>query len=198
MSVEDKVLSHDDRAYGKARTPVEIVDRTVTVGYKKSYGGMSPYFAGIQQGADSVLRYTICENGDGHDVSGSTLRFQVPRADCPECWGKTKWQDLPNDARFYVDALSTAVELAGISFMDQLPVTVAWLKAKLPDGTELDTLASGMVSVDDFHRLQRGSELRPVFREKPQGNASDVMWILKGTLVDQLPKGYVTSKNYDL
>ncbi|MBI4388545.1 MAG: hypothetical protein HY580_00055 [Nitrospinae bacterium] len=197
MPVEDKPLDRGDKAYRPARTEVVIVDRQVRVGYKKSYGGMSPYIKGIMGGADARLFYTVCENAGGHD-RGGTLRFQIPRADCPECYGRTRWEQLPDGARFYVNTLSTAVELAGISFMDQLPVTVAWISAALPgaEGAELDTLTAGMVRVEDYTRLKKGDELRPVFRSEPRASASDAMWVLKGTLKKWWPEGYVQSKNY--
>ncbi|MBI4384573.1 MAG: hypothetical protein HY579_11130 [Nitrospinae bacterium] len=197
MPVEDKPLDPGDKAYRPAKTEVLIVHRQVRIGYKKSYGGMSPYIKGIMGGGDARLLYTVCENAGGHD-RGGILRFQVPRADCPECYGRTRWEQLPDGARFYVNTLSTAVELAGISFMDQLPVTVAWISAVLPgpEGAELDTLTAGMVRVEDYTRLKKGDELRPVFRHSPRASASDAMWVLKGTPKEGWPEGYVQSKNY--
>lgn len=199
MPVKDQALNPDDRAYKSARTEVVIVSREVNIKYKKSYGGMSPYIKGIMGGRRARLLYTVCDNAEGHDKAG-VLRFQVPRADCPQCYEKTKWEPLSDGARFYVNTLSTAVELAGISFMDQLPVTVAWIKAKLPgaDGVELDTLVAGMVCVEDYARLKKGDELRPVFRRNAQAGAGDVMWVLKGTPEEKFPEGYVPSRYYTI
>ena len=95
-----------------------------------------------------------------------------------------------------VETKSTAVNLAGISFMDQLPVTVAWIKAVLADGTELDTLTAGMVCLDDYNSLVKGDELRPVFRKEPRAAASDVMWVRSGTPVQDWPEGYLPSNRY--
>lgn len=195
MPVEDKALDSGDKAYKPARTDVVIVSREVQVKYKKSYGGMSPYMRGIMGAAEARLLYTVCANADGHDRQ-KVLMFQVPRADCPECYERTRWEQLPDDTRFYIETLSTAVELAGISFMNQLPVTVAWVKAVLADGTELDTLAAGMVRAQDYTQLKKGDELRPVFRSEPKASAGDVMWVLKGT--DKFPEGYVPSKHYKI
>jgi len=197
MPVEDKALSAGDKAYNPARSDVVIVQREVRTKYKKSYGGMSPYIKGILAGKDAELFYTVCDNVDGHDDLG-TLRFQVPRSDCPECYEKTRWEKLPGDTGFYVDTLSTAVELAGISFMDQLPVTVAWIKAVLPgDGlVELDTLIAGMVCSEDYSRLKKGDELRPVFRQEARASAGDVMWVMKDAR--KFPEGYVQSKYYKI
>lgn len=195
MPVEDKYLDRGDKAYKPAKTDVVIVNRHVEISYKKSYGGMSPYIRGIMGAGEAKLFYTVCDNKAGHDEP-KILRFQVPRADCPECYEKTRWEQLSDGTQFHVNTLSTAVELAGISFMDQLPVTVAWISAVLPDTpkTELDTLVAGMVRVEDYQRLKKGDELRPVFRIFPKASASDVMWILKGTR--DLPEGYVASKYY--
>lgn len=197
MPIEDKALDRGDKAYRPAKTDVVIVSRKVEIRYKKSYGGMSPYIKGIMGGRDARLLYTICGNIEGHDEP-RTLRFLVPRADCPECYEKTRWEQLPGETRFYVNTLSTAVELAGISFMEQLPVTVAWISAVLPDPgkTELDTLVAGMVRVEDYTRLKKGDELRPVFRQEPKASASDVMWVLKGT--KELPLGYIPSNHYEV
>ncbi len=84
--------------------------------------------------------------------------------------------------------------------MDQLPVTVAWIKAILPDdeNTELDTLVAGMVLSEDYMNLKKGDEIRPVFRKNPASNASDVMWVLKGTTFEKFPAGYIESKNYQV
>lgn len=197
MPVEDKYLDRGDKAYRPAKSEVVIVNRRVEISYKKSYGGMSPYIRGIMGAGEARLFYTVCGNSAGHDEPKPRL-FLVPRADCPECYEKTGWEQLPDGTRFYVNTLSTAVELAGISFMDQLPVTVAWISAVLPDAgkTELDTLVAGMVRSEDYQRLKKGDELRPVFRFSPKASASDVMWILKGA--GDLPVGYIASKYYTL
>lgn len=195
MTVEERFLVPPDKSYKASRHSDRLVitERNVSIRYKKSYGGMSPYFQGIMKGEDAVLRYTSCDNASGHDEPG-TLRYQVPRADCGECFEKTTWDTLPGETGFFVETKSTAVTLAGISFMDDLPVTVAWIKAILPDNVELDTLAAGMVAVKDYNSLVRDDELRPVFRKEPRASASDVMWIRKGTL--ELPEGYLASKHY--
>jgi len=197
MPVKDNYLDPSDKSYKPSRHPEElvIVEREASIRYKKSYGGVSPYFHGIMEKDKAVLRYTICPNKDGHDEA-RVLQFQVPRADCPECYEKTTWETLPGETRFYVETKSTAVNLAGISFMDQLPVTVAWIKAVLPENTELDTLVAGMVSLEDYNTLDKGEELRPVFRESPRAAASDVMWVQKGTPVRNLPDGYIPSRHY--
>ncbi len=158
---------------------------------------MSPYFQGIMEKEKAVLRYTVCSNQDGHDEQ-RVLRFQVPRMDCPECYEKTAWESLPGETRFTVETKSTAVNLAGISFMDQLPVTVAWVQAVLPEGIELDTLTAGMVSLEDYNTLVKGDELRPVFRKAPRASASDVMWVRSGTLGRDLPEGYIPSNRYKI
>lgn len=197
MPVKDTILNRDDKAYRHARTDVVIVQREVHIKYKKSYGGMSPYIQGIMEGEHARLLYTICDQAEGHDDL-KPLSFQVPRADCPECYASTRWEELPGETCFNVETFSTAVDLAGISFMDQLPVTVAWIKAILPDdgNTELDTLVAGMVLSEDYKRLKKGNEVRPVFRKNPASNASDVMWVLKGTSFKKFPAGYIESKNY--
>ena len=196
MPIDDNVLPRGDKAYRPAKTDVVIVSRKVEISYKKSYGGMSPYIKGIMGGEDAKLLYTLCDNIEGHDEP-RILRYLAPRADCPECYEKARWEQLPDDAKFYVNTLSTAVDLGGVSFMDQLPVTVAWISATLPDGkTELDTLVAGMVRVEDYTLLKKDDELRPVFRREPKASASDVMWVLRGT--EKLPKGYVPSKHYSV
>lgn len=199
MTVRDQYLNPDDKSYKPSRHPgkLVVVEREASIRYKKSYGGMSPYFQGIMEKENAVLRYTLCSNAAGHDEP-QVLRFQVPRMDCPECYEKTVWETLPGATRFTVETKSTAVNLAGISFMDQLPVTVAWIKADLPDGTELDTLASGMVSLDDYNTLAKGDEVRPVFRKDPHASASDVMWVRRGTPDNKLPEGYIASLHYNL
>ncbi len=197
MPVKDTFLNPEDKSYKPSHHPehLVVVEREATIRYKKSYGGMSPYFQGIMEKEKAVLRYTVCSNQDGHDES-RVLRFQVPRADCPECYEKTAWETLPGETGFMVETRSTAVNLAGISFMDQLPVTVAWIKAVLPEGTELDTLTAGMVSLDDYNSLVKGDELRPVFRKEPRAAASDVMWVRSGTPVQDWPEGYLPSNRY--
>ncbi|CAI2719327.1 hypothetical protein [Nitrospina watsonii] len=197
MPVNDSYLDPKDRAYAPAKTEVVMVRRQVSIDYKKTYGGISPYINGIMGGTRARLLFTFCENAEGHDF-GKVLRFQVPRTDCPECYGRTEWAALPGETRFFIDTLSTAVELAGISFKDRLPVTVAWVRAHLPDTefTELDTLVAGMVDSDDYKKRKRGDELRPVFRDDPIANFSDVMWVLAGTPRKAFPEGYVASKHY--
>jgi uncharacterized OB-fold protein len=197
MPVKDTILNRQDKAYRHARTDVVIVQREVHIKYKKSYGGMSRYIQGIMGAEHARLLYAICDKAEDHDDQ-KPLRFQVPRADCPECYAPTRWQELPGDTRFIVETFSTAVDLAGISFMDQLPVTVAWIKAILSDdkNTELDTLVAGMVLSEDYKELKKGDEVRPVFRKNPASNASDVMWVLLGTAFERFPSGYVESKNY--
>jgi uncharacterized OB-fold protein len=199
MPVKDTFLNPEDKSYKPSRHPehLVVVEREATIRYKKSYGGMSPYFQGIMEKEKAVLRYTVCSNQDGHDEQ-RVLRFQVPRMDCPECYEKTAWESLPGETRFTVETKSTAVNLAGISFMDQLPVTVAWVQAVLPEGIELGTLTAGMVSLEDYNTLIKGDELRPVFRKAPRASASDVMWVRKGTPVRDLPEGYILSKRYKI
>ena len=197
MAVQDNYLDPGDKSYRPSQHPRElvIVERKAHISYKKSYGGVSKYFHGIMGKENATLRYTVCANKDGHDA-GRELRFQVPRADCPECYEKTIWETLPENARFFVETKSTAVDLAGISFLDQLPVTVAWIKAVLPGNLELDTLTAGMVSLEDYNSLAKGDELRPVFRKIPRATASDVMWVRPGTPGQDFPEGYLSSKNY--
>ncbi len=199
MPVKDTFLNPEDKSYKPSRHPENLVmvEREATIRYKKSYGGMSAYFQGIMEKENAVLRYTVCSNQDGHDEQ-RVLRFQVPRMDCPECYEKTAWDSLPGETRFIVETKSTAVNLAGISFMDQLPVTVAWIKAVLPEGIELDTLTAGMVSLEDYNTLVKGDELRPVFRKAPKASASDVMWVPRGTRGQKLPEGYIPSKYYNI
>ncbi len=199
MPVKDTFLNPEDKSYKPSRHPEKlvVVEREATIRYKKSYGGMSAYFQGIMEKENAVLRYTICSNQDGHDEQ-RVLRFQVPRMDCPECYEKTAWDSLPGETRFIVETKSTAVNLAGISFMDQLPVTVAWIKAVLPEGIELDTLTAGMVNLEDYNTLVKGDELRPVFRKAPKASASDVMWVPRGTRGQKLPEGYIPSKYYNI
>ena len=199
MPVKDTFLNPEDKSYKPSSNPENLVmvEREATIRYKKSYGGMSAYFQGIMEKENAVLRYTVCSNQDGHDEQ-RVLRFQVPRMDCPECYEKTAWDSLPGETRFIVETKSTAVNLAGISFMDQLPVTVAWIKAVLPEGIELDTLTAGMVKLEDYNTLAKGDELRPVFRKAPKASASDVMWVPKGTRGQKLPEGYIPSKNYNI
>ena len=199
MPVKDTFLNPEDKSYKPSRHPenLVIVEREAAIRYKKSYGGMSPYFQGIMEKENAVLRYTVCSNQDGHDEQ-RVLRFQVPRMDCPECYEKTAWDSLPGETRFIVETKSTAVNLAGISFMDQLPVTVAWIKAVLPGGIELDTLTAGMVSLEDYNTLVKGDELRPVFRKSPRASASDVMWVRSGSPLRDLPEGYIPSKCYSI
>jgi len=199
MPVKDTFLNPEDKSYKPSRHPenLVVVEREATIRYKKSYGGMSAYFQGIMEKENAVLRYTVCSNQDGHDEQ-RVLRFQVPRMDCPECYEKTAWDSLPGETRFIVETKSTAVNLAGISFMDQLPVTVAWIKAVLPEGIELDTLTAGMVNLEDYNTLVKGDELRPVFRKAPKASASDVMWVPRGTRGQKLPEGYIPSKYYNI
>lgn len=199
MTVRDQFLNPEDKSYKPSCDPEKlvVVEREATIRYKKSYGGMSAYFQGIMEKENAVLRYTVCSNQDGHDEQ-RVLRFQVPRIDCPECYEKTAWESLPGKTRFMVETKSTAVNLAGISFMDQLPVTVAWVKAVLPEGIELDTLTAGMVSLEDYNTLVKGDELRPVFRKAPRASASDVMWVRKGTSVKNLPEGYIPGNRYKI
>ncbi|MFQ5451394.1 MAG: hypothetical protein ACE5E9_12260 [Nitrospinaceae bacterium] len=199
MTVKDDFLDPTDKSYKPSQHPGRLVltGREVRVKYKKSYGGMSPYFQGIMERENAVLRYTYCANENGHDRPRVT-RYQVPRADCAECYEKTTWESLPGDTGFFVETKSTAVNLAGISFMEDLPVTVAWIRAVLPGGVELDTLTAGMVSLKDYSALVKGNELRPVFRSRPQATASDVMWVPKGTPVGEFPEGYVASKFYSI
>ncbi len=197
MTIEDRYLDLKDKSYKPSQhsNKLIITERNVNVQYKKSYGGMSSYFQGIMQGKDAVLRYTSCSNKDGHDEP-KIIRYQVPRGDCPECYGKTEWEILPGETQFYVETKSTAVDLAGITFMNDLPVTVAWIKAVLPGHVELDTLAAGMVKTDDYNKIIKGVELRPVFRKEPKATASDVMWVKKGTPQKEFPEGYIQSKYY--
>ncbi len=199
MPVKDTFLNPEDKSYKPSRHPENLVmvEREATIRYKKSYGGMSAYFQGIMEKENAVLRYTVCSNQDGHDEQ-RVLRFQVPRMDCPECYEKTAWDSLPGETRFIVETKSTAVNLAGISFMDQLPVTVAWIKAVLPEGIELDTLTAGMVNLEDYNTLVKGDELRPVFRKAPKASASDIMWVPRGTRGQKLPEGYIPSKYYNI
>ncbi len=197
MTLEDRFLPPQDKSYKPSQNPDErvIVERRASITYKKSYGGMSPYFQGIMGGGAAVLCYTSCANREGHDEP-RVIRYQVPRTDCPECYERTRWDTLPGATRFFVETKSTAVTLAGISFLNRLPVTVAWIRAVLPDGTELDTLAAGMVEIEDYDRLVRGDELRPVFRQDPRASASDVMWVPRGTPGDRFPGGYIASRHY--
>jgi len=199
MPVEDKLLDKKDRAYRSSKNidHLVIVERNASIAYKKSYGGISRYFEGIMQGEDSILKYTVCYNKIGHDEP-RVIRYQVPRKDCQECYEETSWKDMPKSTRFYVETMSTAVNLAGISFKDQLPVTVAWILAKIPGKYELDTLTAGMVDIEDYDSLMKGDELKPVFRKEPRATASDVMWVRKGTKKNDIPKGYVASKQYKL
>ncbi len=197
MTVEDRFLQPQDKSYKPSRHPEQIIiaERNVRICYKKSYGGMSRYFQGIMRKEEAVLYYSHCGNEKGHDIL-RTIRYQVPRADCAECYEKTQWKTLPDATGFFVETKSTAVELAGISFMNDLPVTVAWVRAVLPEKIELDTLAAGMVSIEDYDSLIKGDELRPVFRKEPRATASDVMWVRKGSR--RLPEGYGPSSNYKI
>ena len=197
MTVEDRFLDATDKSYkaSKHRDELIIVERNVNVKYKKSYGGISRYFQGIMKKEDSVLLYTFCANESGHDEP-RVIHYQVPRADCAECYCPTTWAKLSGQSKFFVETKSTAVSLAGISFMNDLPVTVAWIRTVLPDVTELDTLAAGMVAIKDYDGLVKGDELRPVFRQEPKATASDVMWVRKDSV--EIPEGYTPSKHYAL
>ena len=199
MTVKDTLLPSADKSYKPSQRPDRLViaRRKVNVEYRKSYGGISLYFEGIMKDEKAVLRFTYCANKEEHDEP-RILRFLVPRADCPECYHRTEWDILPDATRFYVETKSTAVSVAGISFMDRLPVTVAWLKAVLPDGVELDTLVAGMVGAKDYDSLAKGDELKPLFRKEPEATASDVMWVQKGTPPEDWPEEYLASKFYEV
>lgn len=199
MTVKDTLLPSTDKSYKPSQQPDHLViaRRKVNVEYKKSYGGMSLYFEGIMKGEKAILRYTYCANKEEHDEP-RILRFLVPRADCPECYQRTEWDILHGQTRFYVETKSTAVRLAGISFMDRIPVTVAWIKAVLPGDVELDTLIAGMVSTKDYNSLVKGDELKPLFRKEPEATASDVMWVHKRTPPKDWPEEYLASKFYEM
>ncbi|AKS32098.1 Zn-ribbon domain-containing OB-fold protein [Mycolicibacterium goodii] len=63
------------------RSPFEIDDE-LRVLYKYGYGGITPFFAGLAEGAEGY-QTSVCDSCE--------LAYCPPRIHCQECWGTTKW-----------------------------------------------------------------------------------------------------------
>ncbi len=90
--------------------PAMVIDFPRSLSHIHTYGLLSPFFKGLKQGK---LLATRCTNPNCPEKR----RWLPPRADCPDCYERMEWEELPQPVigTIYtytmVDYAGTGVEL---------------------------------------------------------------------------------------
>lgn len=134
--------------------PFEVPDRWIAT-YRYSYGGQSRFFREII--FNKKLYGTKCTS------CGKV--FCPPRADCPHCYEKTKWVELPGKGT--VESYTT-VYFGTSAAVRKFPFICAYVKL---DGA--DTVICTNIEMDDVSKARVGMRVKAVFKEDRDGTITD-------------------------
>ena len=126
-----------------------------SVKYNYHYGRMSPFFRALKE--DKKLLGTRCPK------CGRVCC--PPRVDCPECFVKAVWVELPLEGKIDTFCI-THFAVAGVEI--ELPYCLANVNI---DGT--DTTILQRVTGVDLDKIQIGMRVKAGFKENREGKITD-------------------------
>ena len=102
--------------------------------------------------------------------------FLPPRPDCPDCWDKTEWAELPHEGKVATFAI---VDYPGEGFVDDLQSVNAELPCIIVyvgiDG--VDTKLMSRLEECKPEEVYIGMPLKARFVESPNENCLDLYWV---------------------
>ncbi|MBI5526781.1 MAG: Zn-ribbon domain-containing OB-fold protein [Deltaproteobacteria bacterium] len=152
-----KAFEKDAGAPAGPDDPFEIPDVWKAT-YKYSCGGASRFFRELRDNARIM----------GSHCGKCGVTFCPPRADCPHCYGKTRWVELPGTGTVMT---YTTVHF-GTSAVRKYPFVCAYVKL---DGT--DSVICAILEMDDVKRAKVGMKVRTQFKEARDGAITDFVFV---------------------
>ncbi len=128
--------------------------------HRHTYGLLTPFFRALTQGK---LLATRCTNPDCPHKS----TWLPPRADCPDCFERMQWVEVPAEGRIYT---YTMVDYAGIGIEMKTPY---WQIDVEIEG--VDTIFKGYLL---YGKPEIGMKVKAQFRtDKPTHTILDIYWV---------------------
>jgi hypothetical protein len=141
---------------------IEIPRRVI---HFHAYGKTSEYFRALAEGKILGTRCNACN-----------LVFLPPRPDCPECWQKTEWVELPHRGKV---ATFAVVDYPGEGFIEdlqsvnsKLPCVIVYVEIE-----GVDTKLMSRLEDCEPNDVFIGMEVEARFVENPNQNCLDLYWI---------------------
>lgn len=155
-------VHHAEKPEGDLR--IEIPRRVV---HFHTYGNTSEYFRALAQGKILGMR---CKR------HRRNLVFLPPRPDCPECWQKTQWVELPHRGKV---ATFAVVDYPGEGFIEdlqsvdsKLPCIIVYVEIE-----GVDTKLMSRLEECDPADVSIEMEVEARFVENPNKNCLDLYWV---------------------
>ena len=139
-----------------------VIDWPRTFTHHHTYGLLTPFFKGLTQGK---LLATKCTNPECTENS----TWLPPRADCPDCYARTEWVEVPSEGNIYA---YTMLDYAGIGIEMETPY---WQIDIQIEG--VDTIFKGWLKEG---KPVTGMPVKAEFRtEDPTHTILDICWVPK-------------------
>jgi hypothetical protein len=124
-----------------------------------TYGLLTPFFKGLTEGK---LLATKCNNPQCEEQS----TWLPPRADCPDCYGRTEWLEVPTQGKIYA---FTMLDYTGIGIEMKSPY---W---------QIDVEIEGVDTIFKGYLIEgkpyTGMPVRAKFRtDNPTHTILDIYW----------------------
>ena len=144
----------------KDSEPAWVVKWPRSITHFHTYGLLTPFFQGLTQGK---LLATKCTNPQCSQNS----TWLPPRADCPDCYARTQWVEVPTEGVIYT---YTMLDYAGIGVELKTPY---WQIDVALEG--VDTVFKGILLSG---KPQIGMKVKAQFRkDNPTHTILDVWWV---------------------
>lgn len=123
-----------------------------------SYGGLTPFFRGLEAGKLMATRCTRCKGAQS---------WLPPRVHCPDCLEPTEWHEAPLEGRVYT---FSTVQYPGMGFKLTTPCPLI--------SVELPGVCTKLMSYLQEGEPYVGMPIRAVFRrEQPTHTILDLAWV---------------------
>jgi len=144
----------------KDEDPAWVVKWPRSITHFHTYGLLTPFFKGLAEGK---LLATKCTN----PACSQNSTWLPPRADCPDCYARTEWVEVPNEGTIYT---YTMLDYAGIGIELKTPY---WQIDVAIAG--VDTMFKGILLRG---KPEIGMKVKAEFRTKnPTRTILDVWWV---------------------
>jgi uncharacterized OB-fold protein len=144
----------------KDEDPAWVVKWPRSITHFHTYGLLTPFFKGLSQGK---LLATKCTNPE----CSQKATWLPPRADCPDCYARTEWVEVPAEGAIYT---YTMLDYAGIGVELKTPYWQIDVAIK-----GVDTIFKGILLRG---KPEIGMKVKAEFRTKnPTRTILDVWWV---------------------
>lgn len=139
-----------------------VINWPRAITHHHTYGLLTPFFKGLTEGK---LLGTKCTNPDCTENSV----WLPPRADCPDCYARTEWLEVPTEGKIYA---YTMLDYSGIGIEMETPY---WQIDVEIEG--VDTIFKGWLK---YGKPFTGMPVKAEFRtENPTHTILDICWVPK-------------------